>query len=218
MPKTDPRAAVAEPYRARLLPMLEALVAIGPLAEEQGWVNVGWPTEAQAPNFSDEAGDAVVVMRDDIRDLHAPPYVPIRCCKLDFDPVRVAIQMLGLSRPETGGLDGSPKFYARHLDQLARARYALVVCTHEIRLPQVDGSQFEAGRVDGAGLLYEISTRALRGGFEIHVENSWQLKGSDRTIDDKLRADLEAKFSLAVVRLIGDHFPAGRAPATLGYV
>lgn len=220
MTRTDPRAAVAEPYRARLLPTLDALVAIGTLADEQAWLNVGWPTDPEAPNFSDDAGDAVVVMRDDVRDLHAASYVPIRCTKLDFDPVRVAIQMLGLARPETECLDApDPKFYVRHLEQLARAHFVLIVVTHDVRLPQLEGATtFVTGRVDGAALLFDIAARELRGAFEIHVENNWQLKGSDRTIDDKLRADLAAKFSLAVVRLIGDHFPAGRAPVTLGYV
>ncbi len=220
MKRTDPKAAVAEPYRDRLLPKLEALVAIGTLAEEQSWINSGWPRVSPAPNFSDEDGDAIVVMRDDIRHLAEAQYVPIRCTKLDFDPVRVAIQMLGLASPEREALDApNPKFYVRHLEQLARASQVLVVVTHDIRLPQLDGAtQFITGRVDGAGVLFDIASRELLGAFEIHVENRSQLKGTDRTIDDKLRNDLTAQFSLDVVRLIGDHFPAGRPPATLGFV
>jgi hypothetical protein len=203
-----------------LIPTLEALVAIGTLAEEQSWISTGWPGESPAPNFSDGDGDAVVVMRDDIRHLHEAPYVPIRCTKLDFDPVRVAIQMLGLANPEREPLNApNPKIYVRHLEQLVRARQVLVVVTHDVRLPQLEaGTQFVTGRVYGAAVLFDIASRELRGAFEIHVENRSQIKGTERTIDDKLRHDLAAQFSLDVVRLIGDRFPAGRPPATLGYV
>jgi len=218
--RTDRKAAVADRYRERLLPKLEALVAIAQVAEEQAWMTVGWPTDPVAPDFDDAAGDAVVVMRDDLRDLHTAPYVRLRCTSLDFDPVRVAVQMLGLATPERECLDAPDlKFYVRHLEQLARARYALIVVMHEVRLPSTEGAaSFEAGRVHGAALLFEIESRELRGAFEYHAENSWQLKGNDRTIDDKLRADLASRFSNAIVRGIGERFPAGRAPATLGFV
>lgn len=202
------------------MPKLEALVAIGQAAAENGWLTVGWPKDDVEPDFSDDEGNAVVVMLDDIRDLGVSSYVRVRCTKLDFDPVRVAIQMLGLATSETEYLNApNPTFYARHLEQLARARFALIVLTHEIRLPTTEGaSTFEAGRVTGAAMLYEIETRELRGAFEYRAENSWQLKGNDRTIDDRLRGDLAARFSAAVIDGIADRFPRGRAPATLGYV
>jgi hypothetical protein len=218
--RTDRRAAVSAPYRERALRTLQLLVELGARAEEQAWISAGWPAEQVAPDFSLDRGDAIVVMREDVRDLHVAAHVRLRCTKLDFDPIRVAIQMLELARPERDTIHASsPRFYARHLEQLVRARYALIVVTHEVRLPAQQGvSSFDTGRVLGAALLFELADQALRGAFEFHADNSSQLEGNDRTIDDKLRADLEARFSAAIVRGIRERFPAGRPPATLGYV
>jgi hypothetical protein len=217
--RTDPRVAIADRYRARVLPKLEALQAAAQLAHEQAWVNVGWPTDAVAPDFGGDDGDAIVAMREDLADLHAAPYVPLRCTTLYFDPVRVGVQLLGLARPERDAIGPQTNFYVRHLEQLARARYALIVVTHERKVPAVDGgSAFEAGSVRGAALLCELATCELRGAFEFFAENSWQVKGTDRTIEDKLRANLESRFSRAIVGGIRARFPAGRAPATLGFV
>jgi hypothetical protein len=217
---TDRKAAVADAYRARLMPTLEAIAALGTAADEQGWMALGWPTDPVTPSFRDDTGDAVVVMRDDIRDLHYLPYVRLRCAKLDFDPVRVCIQMLGLASPDREPLDApDPAFYRRHLEQLARARYVLIVVTHDVRMPRVEGAtSFEGGMVNGAALLFEIETRTLRGAFEYVAINGDHLKGSDRTIEDKLRDDLEAQFSSAIIDGIARRFPDGRPPVTLGYV
>ena len=201
------------------MPTLEATVAAAVLADNEAWLGVGWPAEPVAPNFDDVQGDAFVVMREDLRDLHYAPYVPIRCATLDFDPVRVAVQMLGLAQPERDVIGPNVAFYARHLEQLARARYALIVFTHERKLPASAGAAgYEGGSVSGTALLYELDGRALRGGFEYHAGNSWEVKGSDRTITDKLHVDLESRFSWAVINGIAARFPDGRAPATLGYV
>lgn len=218
MKTTDPRAEVAEPYRHLLALKLDTLAAVATAAEEQSWSSLGWPADSCAPDFGDR-GDAIVVMREDLRDLHHAPYVPVRAITLDFDPVRVAMQMLGFARPETDCLNApDPKYYRRHLEQLSRARLALIVVTHDLRLPRLEGAaSFETGRVDGAALLFELASRELRGGFELHVENSWQVKGNDETITDKLRRELEAKFSNAVIAGIAGRFPQGRAPVTLGY-
>lgn len=220
MTATDRKAAVADHYRDRLMPTLEAIAALGAAADEQGWMTLGWPSDAVAPNFADDTGDAVIVMRDDIRDLHYLPYVRLRCAKLDFDPVRVCIQMLGLASPDREPLDApDPAFYRRHLEQLARARYILIVVTHEVRMPHVEGAaSFEGGMVSGAALLFELATRTLRGAFEYSAVNSGQARGSDRTIEDKLRDDLEGQFSAAIIRGIAERFPAGRPPVTLGYL
>lgn len=220
MPRTESKADVANPFRERLIPKLQALVEVAQAAEEQAWIASGWPTDETHPSFDDgKDGDAIVVMRDDLRDLHCIPYVRARCTTIDFDPVRVALQMLDLAQPEREALNPSnARYYQKHLEQIDRARYALIVTAHEVQLPTTEGAaSYEGGYVKGAALLYEIDSRRLRGGFEYFAENRWQVTGSDRTIEDKLQRDLEARFSEAIIEGIVRRFPDGTAPVTLGF-
>jgi hypothetical protein len=215
---TDRKQAIASKYRDRLLPKLEALARIAQSAEEQSWLSIGWPTDDVAADFSVDEGDAIVVMRDDLRDLHQPSYVQLRCQALDFDPVRVALQMFELVHERRDYLDApDPKFYVRHLEQLVRARYVLVVVAHEIRMPAAEGANsFEAGRVRGASLLFEIETATLRGGFELFAENQWQVSAKDSNIGERLRVDLASRFAAAVIDGIRKRFPSAKPPLTLG--
>jgi hypothetical protein len=215
---TDPRTAIAEEYRARLMPKLDQLHRIGELAEQRSFFAGDWPADEVAPDVTQETGDAFVVMRDDLRDLGRRAGLELRCLALDFDPVRVALQMFELVREPHDYLDApDPRFYRRHLDQLLRARYVLVVVTHEVRMPRPEGAaQFEAGRVGGAALLFEIEAAVLRGGFTYFAENRWAVAGRDATVGEKLVRDLRTRFAAEVVRGIGARFPAGRPPVTLG--
>lgn len=215
------KADIANPFRERLIPKLKSLVEIAQAAEIESWVTSGWPTDDARPNFDDgENGDAFVVMRDDLRDLHQIPYVRARCTTIDFDPVRVALQMLDFAHPEREAINPSnARYYKKHLEQIDRARYVLIVLTHEVELPTTEGAaSYVGGHVKGAALLYEIDTATLRGGFEYYAENRWQVQGSDRTIAGKLQRDLESRFSAAIIDGIKRRFPEGDAPSTVGYL
>jgi hypothetical protein len=203
------------------MPKLEAIARAGEVADVQApFISDAQPAASPLVlDFTFDRSNAVMVMRDDVRDFTRPAGLELRFAALDFDPVRVALQMLELLHEPHDYLDAkNPKFYVRHLDQVARAAYALMVVTHEVRLPWPEGAaSYAAGRVSGVAVLVELATDTPRGGFPYFVENSWQVKGRDSNIRDKLRVDLAQRFGSELERGIAGCFPGAKLPPTLGY-
>lgn len=200
------------------MPKLEAMQRAGQMADTHSWSTVGWPTGDVEIDFTVETGSGVMAMREDL-GLTTRVGLSLRFATIDFDPVRVCLQMLGLMTQPHDYIDRRhAKFYKRHLEQVARATHVLVVVTDEIRLPRTEGAaSFEGGQVHGNALLVELGTGELRGGFPYLAVNRDQVKARDATIDHKLHDDLARRFGQALLDGLHQRFPSARPPKTFGY-
>jgi hypothetical protein len=207
---------VAATYRAAVMPKLDALVRAAAIADGFASLTFDWPRDALAFDLREPTGDTVLVLREDIDGSSTPA---LRFARLDYDPVRVARQMLDLVVESTDYVDPShAKFYAAHLEQLARTRYAVIVYTHSVRLPRAEGSlDFVGGLVSGVALVVDLDAMTVRGGIEYATSNRGQVRSTEKMIQHALRDDLAKQFGDVLLLQLGARFPEAQLPVTLGY-
>ncbi len=202
-------------FRPQLMPKLDALVRAAKVADDHVHFTFDWPTDDVPLDLRDGAGDTVLVMREDVDDSSRPE---LRFARLNFDPVRIARQLLELTidardyvdRDRAGG-------YIDSLDQLARARHAVIVYLQRLRMPTLAGSQYEGGVLTGVGLLVDLEEIRFRGGFEFGAGSSWEVRAKDATIERVLTDDLSRHFCDAMLTKLAQRFPDAKLPVTLGY-
>lgn len=207
---------VAASHRAIVMPKLDALVRAAAVADGFASLTFDWPKDDLAFDLREATGDTVMVLREDIDGSGTPD---VRFARLDYDPVRVARQMFDLVVESTDYIDPRHAgFYAAHLEQLARARYAVIVYAHSVRLPRVDGRlDFVGGLVSGVAIVVDLVAMAVRGGIEYATGNRGQVRSTDKMIQHALRDDLAKQFGEVLLLLLLARFPDAQLPVTLGY-
>jgi hypothetical protein len=207
---------VAATYRAAVMPKLDALVRASAVADGFASLTFDWPRDPFTFDLREATGDTVMVLREDI-DGHAVP--ELRFARLDYDPVRVCRQMLDLAVDKTDYVDPShAKFYAAHLEQLARARYAVIVYAHSVRLPRAEGRlDFVGGLVSGVALIVELDAMAVRGGIEYATGSRGQIRSTEKMVQHALRDDLAKQFGDVLLLQLTARFPDAQLPVTFGY-
>jgi hypothetical protein len=207
---------VAAKHRAAVMPKLDALVRAAAVADGFAGMTFDWPRDPVAFDLREATADTVMVMREDIDGSSSPE---LRFARLDYDPVRVCRQMLDLAVEPTDYVDPShATFYAAHLQQVARARYAVIVYTQSVRLPRAEGKlDFVSGLVSGVALLVDLDAMSVRGGIEYAAGNRGQVRSTDKMIRHALRDDLALQFAEVLLLQLRARFPDAELPVTLGY-
>jgi len=198
------------------MPKLDALVRAAALADAHARFVFDWPTGPVAFDARDSIGDTVLVMREDVEGSLAPD---LRFARLGFDSVRIARQLLELTHDPRDSIDRDRVAgHVESLEQLARARHAVIVYTHEFRGPRLEGgSEYHGGLVSGVALVCDLEPVSFRGGVEVGAGSSWELKSKDAVVESALRDDLSRHFFAALMTKLAQRFPDAALPVTLGY-
>jgi hypothetical protein len=212
---------LARKYGPALMPKLDAIAKLADEARSRSFLTFDWPAEAvDGLDFTEKTGNAIMVLHDDLIDIGRKADVELRFATLEADPFRVTQRVLGLI--QDGAVNArNTGLYEPLLQHLQRARYALIVVTTRVDLPETtlgNSRRFRPGRVDGVGLLFEIDKRALLGGFTFSATNSEKLlatKGEERS---KLRKNLAYHFGEALKIGVEERFRGAKAEFFTGYV
>jgi hypothetical protein len=207
---------VAAKYRASVMPKLDALVRAAAVADGFASLTFDWPRDLVAFDLREPTGDTVMVLREDIDGSATPE---LRFARLDYDPVRVSRQMFDLVVERTDYVDPShASFYATHLEQLARARFVVIVYVHSVRLPRAEGTlDFVGGLISGVALLVELDAMTVRGGFEYAAGSRGQVRSTEKMVQHALRDDLAKQFGDVLLLQLTARFPEAQLPVTFGY-
>jgi hypothetical protein len=198
------------------MPKLDAMARAARVVDAHSWSDVGWPRTDVAVDFSD-SGSAIVALREDL-DLRNVD-MPLRFAQLEFDPVRAALFMLDLAVDTREGIqDDEARFYASHLQRIARATHVLGVATERIRVPRVELDKFEGGQVHGTAVLVDLANQEIAGAFSYLAVNRDHITGTDATIHTKLYDDLRGRWGAALLKGIREEWPNTTPPVTFGYL
>ena len=203
---------------------LEKRVALNELRKEVSVDRAGWPKDDVAElDFTKETGNAIIVHHESGR--HSDPLggaitgaPPFKLFHIEDDPYRLttAARGIGLPKPEDKAKYRTDK-YKPALEHMARAKYAVFVIG-KVEEPRVDVAvkSFSAGSLEGAGLLYEIESRKLLGGFAFEATNSPKI--STRTGNytgqelDAVMHDFENNAREAFWKGLKRRFPSAKIP------
>jgi len=223
----EPRAATpatkADPLEDLSFAALEKRQALGALRKEVIVDRTKWPKgDVPGLDFTKATGNAIIVHAESGR--LSNPFstltnaVPFKLFHLEDDPYRLALAArgIGLGKPEDKAKYRADK-YKPALEHIARARYVLFIVA-ELDEPKVDVAvkSFTAGRLDGAGVLYEIESKKLLGGFPIEARNSAKI--TTRTGDytgqalDAVMHDFENNARAALWKGLKARFPSAKLP------
>ena len=111
--------------------------------------------------------------------------------------------------------------YKPALEQMQRAKYALFI-VGKVQEPKFYlGKSFTPGKLEAAGVLYEIESKKPLGGFPLEASNSDKV--STRTGNyqgqeaDALMHDFETNARAALGRALKARFPSAKQP-TIAYL
>jgi hypothetical protein len=214
--------ATADPMEDLTSAALEKRVTLNAMRKEVVAESAKWPKgDVPALDFT-KAGNAIVVHHES-GQLSNPfdtltNAVPFKFFKLQDDPYRVTPRArgIGLDKGEDKAKYRSDK-YKPVLQQMQRAKYALFI-SGKVQEPKVElgGKSFIPGKFDGAGVLYEIESKKLLGGFRLEATNSDKV--STRTGDytgqalDALMHDFENNTRAALWKGMKARFPSAKLP------
>ena len=202
---------------------LEKRVALNMMRKEVEVDRAKWPKgDVQGLDFT-KAGNAIIVHHES-GQLSNPfdtltNAVPFKLFHLKDDPYRVTPRArgIGLDKGEDKAKYRSDE-YKPALQQMQRAKYALFI-VGKVQEPKIglNGKEFTTGKLDGSGVLYEIESKKLLGGFPLEARNSDKIK--TRTGDytgqalDALMHDFEDNARAALWKAMKARFPSARQPA-----
>lgn len=158
---------------------LEKRQALGALRKQVMVDRAKWPKgDLPGLDFTKATGNAIIVhtesgrLKDPLSSLTGA--VPFKLFHLEDDPYRLALSARGIGLAT--GEDKAKYHTAQYkpaLGHMVRAKYVLFV-VGELDEPKVDVAvkRFTAGKLEGAGILYEIESKKLLGGFAIEARNS----------------------------------------------
>jgi len=215
-------SALADPMEDLTSSALEKRVALNMMRKEVIVDPAKWP-KGDVPGLDfTKAGNAVIVHHES-GQLSNPfdtltNAVPFKFFKLGDDPYRVTPRArgIGLDKGEDKAKYRSDK-YKPALEQMARSRYVLFIAA-KVQEPKIDlgGKSFTPGTLRGAGVLYEIESTKLLGGFPLEARNSDKIK--TRTGDytgqalDALMHDFENNARAALWKALKARFPSAKLP------
>ena len=196
--------------------------ALYQLRKEVSLDRAAWPNEEPELDFRKETGNAIVVHHESAR--HDNPLevltrgAAFKLFHLEDDPYRLA-QAAG---SYTAKAEDKAKYradkYKPALEHIVRAKYAVYVVA-KVQQPQVDFAatkSFSPGKLEGAGVLYEIESKKLLGGFPIEARNSDKISvrsgGYTGQEHDTVLHDFENNAREALWKALKARFPSARLP------
>jgi len=192
------------------------------LRKEVSLDRAAWPGEEPELDFRKETGNAIVVHHESGR--HENPLevltkgAAFKLFHLEDDPYRLA-QAAGsfTSKPEEKAKYRVDK-YKPALEHIVRAKYAVYVVA-KVQQPQLDSPStrsFSPGKLEGAGVLYEIESKKLLGGFSIEARNSDKVDVRSGAYTgqehDSVLHDFENNAREALWKALQARFPSARLP------
>ena len=193
------------------------------LRKEVSLDRAAWPSDQEPElDFRKETGNAIVVHHESGR--HDNPLegltrgAAFKLFHLEDDPYRLA-QAAGsfTAKPEEKAKYRADK-YKPALVHIVRAKYAVYV-VGKVQQPQVDFAatrSFSPGKLEGAGVLYEIESKQLLGGFLLEARNSDKINvrtgnytGQEH---DSVLHDFESNAREALWKALKARFPSVRLP------
>jgi hypothetical protein len=134
--------------------------------------------------------------------------------EFEDDVFEIASAVNGIGREDAG----SPAQYAARklepaLEQMVRSTYVVFLFAAQDQ-PLLQGSSYSPGTLTATGLLYEISTKQVRGRFQFSARNTelTLVGGNDASNYDKLMDDLEQQARAALWAAIKQRFPSAKTP------
>lgn len=200
---------------------LEKRQTLGALRKQVIVDRTKWPKgDLPALDFTKATGNAIVVhtesgrLKDPLSSLTGA--VPFKLFHLEDDPYRLAsaARGIGLNKEEDKAKYRTAE-YRSALEQLVRAKYVLFV-VGELDEPKVDVAvkSFTAGKLQGAGILYEIESKKLLGGFTIEARNSAKIPtrtgGYTGQALDAVMHDFEENARAALWKALKTRFPSAK--------
>jgi hypothetical protein len=216
-------SALADPMEDLTASALEKRVALNMMRKEVITDPAKWPKGDVGGLDFTKSGSAIIVHPESGR--HSDPMgsvftnaPPFKLFHMEHDPYRVTPLARGISgdKPEDRVKYRGAK-YKPALEQMARAKYVLFIAA-KVQEPKIDlgGKSFTPGTLRGAGVLYEIESTKLLGGFPLEARNSDKIK--TRTGDytgqalDALMHDFENNARDALWKALKARFPLAKLP------
>jgi len=219
--------AAADPMDDLTLAALERRMALNLMRKEVEADRAKWP-KGDVPGLDfTKSGNAVIVHHESGQ--HSDPIgsvlknaPPFKLLHLQDDPYRLTLRArgIGLDKGEDKAKYRSDD-YKPALQQMQRAKYALFI-VGKVQEPNFDlGKSFTPGKLEGAGVLYEIESKKLLGGFPLEARSSDKV--STRTGNyqgqelDALMYDFENNARAALWKALKARFPSAKLP-TIAYL
>lgn len=182
-----------------------------------------WPKgDLPGLDFTKATGNAIIVHAESGR-LKDPTAmltgaVPFKLFHLEDDPYRLvpAARGIGLAKGEDKAKYHTAQ-YRPTLEQIVRAKYVLFVIGElvEPRTSALDKT-FSGGKFEGVGMLYEIESKKLLGGFAIEAMNSAKITtrtgGYTGQALDAVMHDFENNARAALWKGLKSRFPSAKIP------
>ena len=220
-------AAVADPMEDLTFAALEKRVALNMMRKEVEVDRAKWP-KGDVPGLDfTKAGNAIIVHHESGQ--HSDPIggvltnaPPFKLFHLEHDPYRVTLRARGISLDKG---EDKAKYrsdtYKPALQQMQRAKYALFIIAKVQEPKYYLGKSFTPGKLEGAGVLYEIESKKLLGGFPLEASNSDKVQtrtgGHAGQELDYLMHDFENNARAALWKALKARFPSAKLP-TIAYL
>ncbi len=207
---------------------LEKRQALGALRKQVIVDRAKWSkVDVPGLDFTTATGNAIIVHAESGR-LKDPltvltDAVPFKLFHLEDDPYRLALSARGIGL--TKGQDKAMYRTAKHrqtLEHMVRAKYVVFV-VGELNEPKMNmtSKSFTAGKLEGAGILYEIDSKKPLGGFSIEAGNSpkvtTRVGGYTGQELDAVMHDFENNARAALWKGLKSRFPSAKIP-TIAYL
>lgn len=220
-------AAAADPMEDLTLAALEKRMTLNQMRKEVEVDRAKWP-KGDVPGLDfTKGGNAIIVHHESGQ--HSDPIgstlknaPPFKLLHLQDDPYRLTLRArgIGLDKGEDKAKYRSDT-YKPALQQMQRAKYALFIIA-KVKEPETGlTDKFTSGKLEGSGVLYEIESKKLLGGFPLEARNSDKV--TTRTGDYQgqelhtLMFDFENNARAALWKALKARFPSAKQP-TIAYL
>ena len=220
--------AAADPMEDLTSAALEKRMTLNAMRKEVVAEPAKWP-KGDVPGLDfTKAGNAIIVHPESGQ--HSDPIggvltgaPPFKLFHLKDDPYRLTPRSrgIGLEKGEDKSKYRSDD-YKPALQQMQRAKYVLFIAG-KVQEPKIDlgGKSFTPGKFDGAGVLYEIESKKLLGGFPLAAVNSDKVRTRTGNYTgqelDALMHDFEENARAALWKAMKTRFPSAKQP-TIAYL
>lgn len=213
----------ADLFEALTSAALEKRQTLSALRKQGNVDRAKWPKgDLPGLDFTKATGNAIIVhaesgrLKDPLSTLTGA--VPFKLFHMEDDPYRLALSARGIGLAK--GEDKAKYHTAQYrptLEHMVRAKYVLFV-VGELAEPRISAldKTFTAGKLEGAGMLYEIESKKLLGGFAIEARNSAKITtrigGYNGQALDAVMHDLENNARGALWKGLKTRFPSAKIP------
>ena len=190
------------------------------LRKEVNAERAAWPTDEEPElDFRKAEGNAIIVHHESGK--HENPFevltkgAAFKLFHIEDDPYRLAYSAGDLSAKPEDKAKYRADQYKPALEQILRAKYAVFI-VGKVKQPEVFAGSFTPGKLEGVGVLYEIESKKLLGGFPLAASSSHEVR--TRTGDyanqehDAVLHDFENNARAALWTAIKARFPSVKLP------